>query len=106
MSGFFHLCHIEDVPLCELFKLLVVDIRTVEGHNLVVHEMAGSEHEKVIGCGRSELNVTIHALIGMDDGMNLYAAFLPPRLRMTPNTFENHIGEQRYRGRVNDSQTF
>jgi hypothetical protein len=48
----------------------------------------------------------MHALIGMNDGMDFYASLLPSRLRMTPNPLEDSVGEQCNSGGINDSQTF
>ena len=101
-----HLCDIDDFPLREFLKFLVVDIRTVEGHNLFMAEMSVSEHERVICRRGGKLDIKVYALIGMNDGMNLDAFLLLPCLGMPTHTLENYVGEQCYGGGVNDSQPF
>lgn len=48
--------------------------------------------------------ITLHALIGMYDGMDLDAAFLFARLGMPAHALEDGVGEQRYCGGVYDAQ--
>ena len=70
---FLHLGDIDNISLGQFLKLLIVDICTVKGNNLPVLEMAGGEHEGVVGSGGGELHVTMYSLVCMNDGMHLYA---------------------------------
>ena len=67
-------------------------------------EKAWGEHEGVIGGSGGKPDIAVYALIGMDDGMDLDAALLLPRLRVTPHTLENGVGEKRDGGGINDPE--
>lgn len=51
------------------------------------------KHEGVICRGRGEPYIAWHSIIGVYDGMHLYAAFRPARFRMPPDTLEYSVGE-------------
>jgi len=106
LEVFLHLGDIDDISLCQLLKLLIVDICTVQGNDLLMLEMAWGEHEGIVGSGRGELHVTMYSLVCMNDGMHLYATLLLSRLRMPSHALEDDVGEQGYRGGIDDSQTF
>ena len=59
----------------------------------------------VLGSG-GELDVVGYALVGMDDGVDLDAAFLPARLGIAPHTLENQVREQADGRRIDDLQPF
>ena len=46
----------------------------------------------------------MYALVSMNDGMELDTYFRLARLGVTPNTLEDEIGEERNRGRVDDTK--
>lgn len=46
---FLHLRDIDHVSLRQFLEFLVVDVCSVESHNLIMLEMTGSEHEGVVG---------------------------------------------------------
>lgn len=52
------------------------------------------KHERVIGCGRGELSVARHSLIGVYDGVYLDAAILLASLGMPPDTLEYSVGKK------------
>ena len=93
LEAFLHLGDIDDVPLRKFLKLLVVDIRTVQGNDLLMLEMAGGEHEGIVGGGGGELHVTMHSLVCVNDGMHLYATFLLSRLGMPSHALEDDVRE-------------
>lgn len=103
---FLHLGDIDDVPLGQFLKLFIVDICTIQGNDFIMLEMAGGEHEGIVGSGRGELYVTVNSFVCMNDGMHFYASFLLSRLRMPSHTLEDDVRKQGYRGGIDDSQTF
>ena len=48
----------------------------------------------------------VNALVGMDDGMNLDAALLLPRLRVAAYALEYNVGKQGHGREVNNPQPF
>ena len=93
LEVFLHLGDIDNISLGQFLKLLIVDICTVKGNNLPVLEMAGGEHEGVVGSGGGELHVTMYSLVCMNDGMHLYATLLLSCLGMTSHALEDDVRE-------------
>ena len=89
-----HSCNIHHAFVREFLKLPAIDVSPAHGNNLFMLVIIRCKHERAIGCGRSELYVARHSLIGMYEGMHLDAAFLPARLRMTSDTLEYSVGEK------------
>lgn len=65
LQGFLHFCYVCHLSLRELFKLLIVNICPVHGHDVAFVQRGGLEHERIVRGGRCEPYVRWHALIGI-----------------------------------------
>ena len=64
--------------------------------------VGGAEHKGVPFGRRGEADIGGHKLVGMNIGVDFDPALLFPCLRMSPDTFENEIGEERNGRRIDD----
>ena len=101
-----HLGDVGHAQAGQFLKFAVVDIGPVHGHDVTAAIMRRGEHEAVVGGCRSELHVTWHALVGMDDGVYLDAAFLLTALGMAACALEDQVGEQRDRRGIENLEAF
>ena len=92
---FLHLGDIDDTAVCQFLEFGLVAVGAVHRRYRIMAVMARSEHEGVVCRSRCELHVTRHTLVGAYNRMNFDAAFLLSGLRMTSDTLENGVGEQR-----------
>lgn len=90
-----HFCNIHHAFFREFLKFPVIDVSPVHSDNLFMLIIIRCKHERVISCGRGELYIARHSLIGMYDRVHLDAALHPARLRMPSDTLEYRVGEKR-----------
>ena len=76
MRGFFHLGDVYDAASGQFLEFGIIDIGTVHRQHIAIVKISRFEHKRVVGGGRCELHIGGHPFIGMDDGMDLDAAFL------------------------------
>lgn len=93
-----HLCDIHHIAIGKPLKLLIIDASPVHGHDVTATVDRRGKHEGVVGGCRGEANVARHPLVGMDDGVNLDAAFLPLCPGVASHPFEQKVGEEGDRG--------
>ena len=101
-----HFRDINNTPPGQLLELRVVNVSPVHGDDVPGGVVGWHEHEAVAGSRRSEAYVRRHALVGVDVHMDFQSAFLLSRFRMAADALEHEVGEQRYRGGVDDLQAF
>ena len=94
-EAFLHLRDVGHAPFCELLELGVVDVRPVNGQDVPWRIVGRDKHEAVVGGRRREADVRRHPLVGVYVRVDLYAAFLPARFRMSPHALEKQVGEKR-----------
>ena len=103
---FLHFSDINDTPPGQFLELRVINIGPVHGDDLPGGVVGRREHEAVVGRRRSETYIRGYTFVGVDVHVDFQAAFLPARLRVAAHSLEHEVGEQRYRGGVDDLQAF
>lgn len=99
-----HLGHIDDSASGKLPGLGVVDVGPVDGEDVILHIIGGLRHEAVVGGRRREADVGRDTLVGVNARMHLDPAFLLSGLGMPADSLGQEVGEEAYRGGVNDPQ--
>ena len=88
MVTFIGWLHIYYPSSCQLLKLCIVNVGTVQGQDISTVIYRWHKHKTVVGGSRSEADIRWHGFIGMYVDMHLYTSLLLPAIGMPACTLE------------------